>query len=254
MTRGIVLLLAFLASGCAGLGTLSRVAQPNDLYALTPKSTFSSSLPRITQQIVVEEPTATAAVNTDQIAVQPTPLQVQYLPRARWVDRAPLIVQALLIESFENSGRTAAVGRSSVNLQPDYLIVTDLREFQAYIPVDQPPDTPLNVNVTLNIKIVEAIEDQIIASNSFEEITLSASDDAPDLAAAFDLALGRALRKAVEWSIRRIHSHALANPRVESDFGADAPLAPLSLEEDGLPPSNARLNGLPASSIENLAI
>ena len=55
--------------GCTGLGTLKQASKPNDLYLLTPKSTFSSSLPRISKQIVVEEPTATAAVNTDQIAV-----------------------------------------------------------------------------------------------------------------------------------------------------------------------------------------
>lgn len=69
-------------TGCTGLGTLKQASKPNDLYLLTPKSTFSSSLPRVGKQIVVQEPTATAAVNTDQIAVQPTPLQVQYLPRA----------------------------------------------------------------------------------------------------------------------------------------------------------------------------
>ena len=90
-------------SACAGISRLQSVATPNELYSLTPKSTFSSNLPRIDQQIVVEEPSATAAVSTDQIAVQPTALRVQYLPRVRWVDRAPLIVQSLLIESFENT-------------------------------------------------------------------------------------------------------------------------------------------------------
>ena len=101
MTR-VSLFLALLAmsglSACAGIGTLSRAATPSDLYALTPKSTFSSSLPRLNQQIVVEEPTATSAVDTDQVAVMPNPLQVQYLPNVRWVDRAPLIVQTRLVE------------------------------------------------------------------------------------------------------------------------------------------------------------
>lgn len=209
------------SAGCTGLAPLTKAADPNDLYALTPKSTFSPTLPRIGQQIVVVEPTATAAVNTDQIAVQPTPLQVQYLPGARWVDRAPLFVQALLIESFENTGKVAAVGRSTVGLRADYLIVTDLREFQAHVPDETDETKALRVNVRLNIKIIDEFEDQIIASNSFEEIEHSASDDAPDLAVAFDEALGDAMREAVEWSIRKIHGHASAQA-TKADAEAEA--------------------------------
>ncbi|MES0863561.1 ABC-type transport auxiliary lipoprotein family protein [Ruegeria sp. SCPT10] len=205
-------LIAVTLGGCAGLGTLQQASKPNDLYLLTPKSTFASSLPRIQMQIVVEEPTATAAVNTDQIAVQPTPLQVQYLPRARWVDRAPLIVQALLVESYENSGKVAAVGRSTVGLRADYIIVPDLREFQGIVTAETENSKTVRVDVRMNIKIVDAFEDKIIASSSFQENVVSASDQTPDLVNAFDLALGRAMRDSVEWSVRRINTHANSQP------------------------------------------
>ncbi len=203
--------LAGLLSGCAGLGTLNQASKPNDLYALTPKSTFNQNLPRIHSQIVVEEPTATAAVNTNQIAVFPTPLEVQYLPVARWVDRAPLIVQALMIESFENSGKVPAVGRSTVGLRADYLVVTDIREFQAHVS-ETVSETgtkteTLTITVRLNIKIVDEYEDHIIASDSFEKVRIATSSDAYDVVYAFDEALGSAMRAAVEWSISRIHNH-----------------------------------------------
>ena len=107
--------LVALTSGCAGLSTLSSAAEPTDLYVLTPKSTFSASLPRLRQQIVVSEPTATAVISGDRIAVQPSPLKVEFLPGARWVDSAPAIIQTLLIESYENSGKVDAVGRSSAS-------------------------------------------------------------------------------------------------------------------------------------------
>ncbi|GAA6160066.1 hypothetical protein NBRC116589_22400 [Ruegeria sp. HU-ET01832] len=209
----LALLVVAAIAGCTGLGTLTQASKPNDLYLLTPKSTFSTSLPRIQRQIVVEEPTATAAVNTDQIAVQPTPLQVQYLPRARWVDRAPLIVQSLLVESYENSGKVAAVGRSIVGLRADYVIVPDLREFQGIV-VEQPDGSSIvRVEVRMNIKIIDEFEDKIIASDSFQEYVISESDQTPDLVNAFDVALGKTMRDAVEWSIRRIHTHASNNPR-----------------------------------------
>ncbi|WP_171233239.1 ABC-type transport auxiliary lipoprotein family protein [Ruegeria sp. HKCCA4812] len=214
MIKPAIAILTFaLVGGCAGLGTLKQAAKPNDLYLLTPKSTFSSALPRIQKQIVVEEPTATAAVNTDQIAIQPTPFQVQYLPRARWVDRAPLIVQTLLIESFENSGKVAAVGRSTVGLRADYVIAPDLREFQGIVVADPENGDKIRIEVRMNIKVIDEYDDKIIASNSFQENVVAASDQTSDLIKAFDLALGRAMRDSVEWSIRRINSHVANNPR-----------------------------------------
>ncbi len=210
-----LLVLAVLAAlgGCTGLGTLRQASKPNDLYLLTPKSTFSSTLPRVQKQIVVQEPTATAAVNTDQIAVQPTPLQVQYLPRARWADRAPVIVQSLLVESFENSNKVAAVGRSTVGLRADYVIAPDLREFQGHVVSDTDGTKAVQIKVRINIKIIDEYDDKIIASASFEENVMAATDSTPDLVVAYDEALGDTMRDAVEWSIRRIHSHAAANPR-----------------------------------------
>ncbi|NOC92506.1 hypothetical protein GS634_18200 [Ruegeria atlantica] len=214
MIKPALAILTFaLVGGCAGLGTLKQAAKPNDLYLLTPKSTFSSALPRIQKQIVVEEPTATAAVNTDQIAIQPTPFQVQYLPRARWVDRAPLIVQTLLIESFENSGKVAAVGRSTVGLRADYVIAPDLREFQGIVVADPENGDKIRIEVRMNIKVIDEYDDKIIASNSFQENVVAASDQTSDLIKAFDLALGRAMRDSVEWSIRRINTHVANNPR-----------------------------------------
>lgn len=202
----LALMILLAMPGCAALSGLTAASTPTDLYVLTPKSTFDAGLPQLRYQIAVQEPTATASVNTDQIAVQPTPLRVQYLPGARWVDRAPLIVQALMIESFENSERVPAVGSSAIGLRADFLIVTDIREFQAIVPVED-PDAPLLVDVRLNIKVVDAFSDRIIASRSFEEFSQATSDEAVDVALAFDEALGATLRDAVEWSIREIASY-----------------------------------------------
>lgn len=205
--------LAILISvaGCSGIAQLQDAATPVDLYLLTPKSTFSESLPRLRQQIVVIEPTATAAVDTDRVAVQPSPLEVQYLPRARWVDRAPLIVQQLLIESYENTGRVGAVGTSSIGLRADYVVATGIREFQASAP---PPEIggPLVVEVRLNIKIVDAYDDRIIGSRSFVEKSPSTSDEPRDVIKAFDEALGDAMRDCVEWSIREMVKHEASLP------------------------------------------
>lgn len=215
LLRSLVPVLALsLLPGCAAITQLNTVATASDLFTLTPKSTFSANLPTLSEQLVVETPTATAAISGDQIAVQPTPLQVQYLPGVRWVDRAPLIVQTLLIESFENTDRVPAVGASGVGLRADYYVVPDLREFQGQVPSRAAPEAPLQVLVRLNIKIVDAVDQRIIASKSFNELTFSATDAPEEVVAAFDEALGRVLRDSIEWSIRRISAHSAERDRV----------------------------------------
>ncbi|MDH3667839.1 MAG: ABC-type transport auxiliary lipoprotein family protein [Paracoccaceae bacterium] len=194
--------------GCEGLTTLKTVTQPTDLYDLTPKSTFDPSLPTISAQVVVEEPTAASSVNTDRIAVKPNPYQVQYFPDASWVDRAPLLVQTMLLESFENTGKVGAVGRQAIGLNADYTLVTDLREFQARSDTDG--SAALEIVVQLNMKIVQEPRGLIVASRSFAYEAPSPTTQMTDVVEAFDVALGKTMGRAVDWAVRQI-------ARIESD-------------------------------------
>lgn len=188
--------------GCEGLTTLKTVTRPVDLYDLTPKSTFDSGLPEISAQVVVEEPTAASSVNTDRIAVKPNAYQVQYFPDARWVDRAPLLVQTMLLESLENTGKVGAVGRQAIGLSSDYTLVTDLREFQARNNSDG--SSGLEVVVQLNMKIVQEPRGLIVASQSFAHEASSPTTNMTDVVEAFDVALGKTMGRAVDWAVRQI--------------------------------------------------
>jgi len=189
-------------SGCAGLSTLTKVSTPTELYDLTPKSTYDPALPEIHAQLVIEEPNAASAVNTDRIAVRPTPYKVQYFPDVRWVDRAPLLVQTMLLESFENAGRITAVGRQAIGLNADFSLISDLREFQAEL--SSGDKQPLSVFVHMNMKLVREPQGFIVASKSFEYRANTASDQMSDIVAAFDEALGKVMGRAVDWTIREL--------------------------------------------------
>ena len=189
-------------TGCAGLQTLQSVTEPTDLYDLTPKSSYDESLPAITAQLVIEEPTAASSVNTDHIAIKPNSYQVQYFPDARWVDRAPLLVQTLLVESFENTGKVAAVGRRAIGLTSDFTLITELREFQAMVSDDE--NGSIFVDVQLNMKIIQEPYGLIVASKSFEQRQLAASSEMLSVVEAFDVALGKTMGRSVDWAVRRI--------------------------------------------------
>ena len=118
------------------------------------------------------------------------------------------MVQRLLIESFENTGKVGSVAPSAVGLRADYTLTTDLREFQAELPpgadTAEGATTPVTAHVRLNVKIVQQPQGLIIGSRSFERKRKAASNNMPDVAAAFDRALGGTMKHAVEWTIRSI--------------------------------------------------
>ena len=188
--------MAMVLSACGSL--LPSPGPAPHLYTLTPKSTFRDDLPTATWQLVVEEPTAAGGLMTHNIALRMDPIELQYFAAGRWTERAPRMVQTLIVESFENTGRIVAVGREAVGLRSDYNLKTELREFQAeYVTPDQAP----SVRVRVNAKIIAQPRREIIASRTFEASVPATSTAMEAVIRAFDAALGRVLKGIVEWAL-----------------------------------------------------
>ena len=196
--RFLLLAAAPAIAGCSGI--LPGQGDPAQLYTLTPKNSFAADLPRVAWQLVVELPVAAAGLNTSSVALQRTPVSLDYFARANWSDAAPAMLQTLLVESFENTGRIVAVSRESVRLRPDYLLQTDLREFAAeYFPDATRP--PL-VRVRMTAKLVRVADRAIIASTSAERAERAKADTMDAIMIAFDEASGAVMRRIVEWTLR----------------------------------------------------
>ncbi len=195
LIRAAALIVAALATAsCALPGT----GEPPQLYTLTPKSTFEASLPRVDWQLVVERPVASAGINTQRIAVQRTPVTLDYFARASWTDQAPALVQTLLIESFENSGKIRAVTRESSQLRADYILQIELREFQAEY---DKPGLPPQAHVRINGMLIRMPDRSIIANLTADRLVRAEKSDMENVVLAFDEALGKAMKQMVEWAL-----------------------------------------------------
>jgi cholesterol transport system auxiliary component len=191
--------LAFAALAALGGCTLPGSGEPPQLYTLTPKTSFDTTLPAVQWQLIVERPLASAGLNSQRIALQRTPVTLDYFAHADWTDTAPEMVQSLLIESFESTGKIKAVSRESTQLRPDYELQLELREFQAEYYPD--PNQPPLIRVQLNGKLIRMPDRSIVGNQTVERTVRAKVNDMENIVLAFDDALGKVMKRIVEWTL-----------------------------------------------------
>lgn len=188
-------MVAVLLAGCE---LIKAAEEPVDLYTVTPKSTFDPSLPNVNWQLAVEVPQAAANVNTGRIAIAMSPTSSDYYSKTAWTDRAAVMVQTRIVDSFENSHKIVAVARESIGLRANYVLQTDLRNFEAMYFYG---GTPI-VKVRIVAKLVRLPDRQIIGSATFERCVRARADKVPKVVEAFDQALGSVMKRLVAWTLR----------------------------------------------------
>ncbi len=119
-------LAAVLAAMLAACGSTQA---KNDTFALTSVATADGPTAR-SRQILVPPPSALKALDGEQIVIRPSASEIQYLAGAQWSDSLSKMVQAKLVQAFENTGRLGGVGMPGQGLAIDYQIVTDIRAFE----------------------------------------------------------------------------------------------------------------------------
>jgi cholesterol transport system auxiliary component len=197
----MILRLAVFAAAAAllaGCQLIDAATEPTDLYTVTPKSSFDADMPAVFWQLAVEVPAAAANLNTGRIAIAMTPTSTDYYAKSAWTDRAPLMVQTRIVDSFENTRKIVAVARESIALRANYVLQPDLRNFEALYYYGEPPI----VRVRIIAKLVRMPDRQIIAVASFESCVRARADKIPKVVEAFDQALGGVIKRLVSWTLR----------------------------------------------------
>jgi cholesterol transport system auxiliary component len=193
-------LLPAFASACASL--LPGGGKPPQIYVLKRKSTFPPDLPYVGRQLLVDRPEAPAEIDSVRIALTRSPTTIDYFADSVWSDRAPAMVQSLLIESFEEANKVAAVSQDLAVLRADYILMSELRRFQAIY--EGPGEAPPVVQVRLIVRLVKMPDRTIIGDDIAERRESAAQNGMDAIVGAFDEALGGVMKDLVIWSLRRM--------------------------------------------------
>jgi cholesterol transport system auxiliary component len=182
----------------AGCSSLLGGGEPAHLYRLTPKSTYPPNLPHRTVQLLINEPLAPAGLDKSRIALSRSPVSIDYFADSEWTDRAPLLVQTAILQSFENSKTITAIARESVGLRADFIIETEIRHFEA---VYDSPNGPPEIWVAINVRLVNPTSREVVAQTSFERRERASANEVPSIVSAFDEALGGVMKEIVVWTV-----------------------------------------------------
>jgi phospholipid/cholesterol/gamma-HCH transport system substrate-binding protein len=110
-------------------GGSAKTAVPK-YYDLTPPRSFPPSNKEAKSQLVVREPTAVVALDTQRIIIDVGKGATAGKDDAQWSDTIPKLLQAKIVQSFENSNYLGAVAQPMEGLAADYQLAIDVRSFQ----------------------------------------------------------------------------------------------------------------------------
>ena len=183
---------AFVLSACSNIIGPPEAAP---LYVLKPASPAVKNGPPAHWQLTVVLPESSDSLDTTRIMLLQPGGQMDYYANANWQDRLPFVVQGTLVEAFEASGRMPAVGRDTEGLKSDFLLVTDIRDFQARYDV---PDTAPVAMVRIVAKVVAARTRTIVMSIDAHSEIQAGQNSVPSVVVAFNQALSAVQARIVE--------------------------------------------------------
>ncbi|WP_160004051.1 ABC-type transport auxiliary lipoprotein family protein [Rhizobium sp. 18055] len=183
-------LLAVALSGC---GTAAK----NDTFDLS--APVSGSGPQMKgRQILVQQPTALQALSSDQIVIKVSSSEIQYLAKAQWSDKLPRMVQAKLVEAFENSGKLGGVGIPGQGLAIDYQVVTDIRAFEIRAGGGS------QAVVEISAKILNDRNGSVRAQKVFSQTVPTGGGSNEAFVKALDRAFAGVTGEIVDWTLKSI--------------------------------------------------
>lgn len=191
MKRAPSLIALALLAGCAigGPKVEVRIYDPAVAVAADP------AWPAADGSISIATPQANALLDSDRIAVRPTPDRLQTYKGARWADTAPELLQTALVRAFEDSGRFTSVARfGNTGRRGDVALFSELRHFETIYTDGQP-----RVVVELQARLVG--RDGRIATKRFREEVAPATPEVDAVATAFGQAMAALSGELVAWSL-----------------------------------------------------
>ena len=189
-----LLAAAFALAGCTDI--LPKPVPPPALYRLTAASDFPAGASAVPLQLQIDVPAAEAALDTTRLALSRSATTLDYFADAAWTDRLPLVLQAKLLESFQNAHRLVALAAAGTAARSDATLTLELRHFEAQYGASGPPQW----RIALSADLVSAADRKVIATRLFTATAPAAENKMPAIVDSADQAWRNVATQIVDWA------------------------------------------------------
>ena len=165
-------------------------------FRVTPKTTFDENLPQVDWALVVDRPSSDPSFDTTRIA-RTSGVEVQYYADASWVDRPPAMIEPMIIQSFRNSGAIKVVAGRRSDVRPNFMLQTTITAFQSQL-IDSGRS---EARVVISASLMAMPKRQVVGTTEIGRTVPAQAATLDAIAAAFDDALGKVLKRLVEWTL-----------------------------------------------------
>jgi cholesterol transport system auxiliary component len=193
-----VALVVFSAVALSACGSLLGPSEaPRQIYVLHPQFGAVANVPAVQWQFGVTEPVSPDVFDSKRITLT-LGQTLDYYADSAWSDQTPDLLQSLLVEAFEKSGKIKAVGRNSAGVRADILVTTEIRDFSAHYDVKDGIPT---IVVDIVAKLITATHHDVIVTFDTHHEVKASVNSVPAVVAAFNDATGQAVSDIVRWSL-----------------------------------------------------
>lgn len=186
-----------LIGGLEKLAGTGAAKQGPTIYDLAAATDFPPSEKAIKAQLVVPDPSALILFDSQKILIRSDAGTYSNLDDAQWADNLPKLIQARIVQSFENAHQLNAVSRPLEQLTADYRLELVIQSFQ--IKAGPAPEAMVGLTARL-------VSDKgaIAGSRTFTASVPAKSAAASDAVAALNQAFSQVAGEIVRWTIGAI--------------------------------------------------
>ncbi len=178
---------------------------PAQMFRLSPTTDLDPAGPRVGRgSLAIDTPTAPENLDSDRIALTRGATRFTYFADVTWTDRVPALLQTLLVEAFEDTGRIADVWTDPEGMSSGYLLQTQIRAFTARY--DAAAASPPVVDVSLDMRLVRLPGHRTVGRTLIGGQSRAAQNEVSSVVRAFDLATAEALTRTVTWTLQVMRS------------------------------------------------
>jgi len=179
-----VVLVLFSLAGCAS-------GPPATYEIFTASHAGSLKLP--STSLVVTEPKASRALDSERMIVKEADGSISFVPDAQWSDRVPALVQTSLIKAIEANGYS--VSREGSGALADHVLASDITAFNLV------PGSPDKIELGLTMHLINAREGKLMASRSFSAEEAISSTKGADVVVGFNAAIATLMPTIARWCL-----------------------------------------------------